>query len=117
MNITLDQLTRAQHDPAKRPALAIDMLGGRVGDEVRAQLQRLLVERRRKHVVDDQLGAMRLGDLGYARDVDELDGRIGRRLDEHHLGVRRMARSKFARSRPSTSVEGTPKRGIRSSTT
>ena len=29
----------------------------------------------------------------------------------------RMARSKFAGSRPSTSVEGTPKRGIRSSTT
>ncbi len=48
----------------------------------------MLVERGGEHVVDDELGAMRLGDLGDGLDVDQLERRVGRRLDEHHLGVR-----------------------------
>ena len=105
-------------DAAEAAPLAVDVLGRRIDDAVGAELQRALQERRREDVVDDERRAGRVGDLGHGGDVDELERRVGRALEEERLGVRAARRRARRRGRvPSTSVEATPKRGRSSSTT
>ena len=84
-----DDLLGRQDATAEHAALAVNVLGRRIDDDVGAELERALVERRREHVVDDELGAGRVRDLGHRGDVVDLQGRIGRRLHEEHLGVLR----------------------------
>jgi hypothetical protein len=64
------------------------MLGGGVDDHMRAQLQRLLEQRRREHVVDHDAGADLVGELGNAGNVDHFERRVGRAFQEEHLGIR-----------------------------
>ena len=88
VDVVVDELLRAQNDAAEAAALAVDVLGGRVDDAVGAELQRALPERRREYVVDHHGRAGRMRDLAHLRDVDDLEGRVGRRFHEHGLGVR-----------------------------
>ncbi len=106
-----------EHDATQRPALSVDMLGCRIGDEVRTEFQRMLVERRCKDIVDDELGTVGVRDLRHGLDVDELDRGIGRRLDEHDLRVGSHGLREIVRIAPVDECRGTPKRGISSSTT
>ena len=87
MIIVDDDLLARQDAAAEHAALAVDVLGRRIDDDVGPELERALVERRREHVVDDELGAGAVRDLGDRRDVVDLQGRIGRRLHEEHFGV------------------------------
>ncbi len=77
----------AEYRAAETAALPVDVLGGRVDDDVGTVLKRPLAERRRKHVVDDDDGADLLGELADSADVDQLQRRVGRCLEEEQLGV------------------------------
>ena len=70
MVVVQDQFFGAQDDAAEDAALAVDVLGRRIDDAIGAERERALVERRGEHVVDDQLGAGLMRDLGDRRDVD-----------------------------------------------
>ena len=73
--------------PPRHAALAVDVLGRRIDHAIGAERQRALVERRGEHVVDHQLGAGVVRDLGDRGDVDDFERRIGRRFQEERLGV------------------------------
>ena len=92
----VDPFARRQHDAAQTTALAVDMLGRRVDDHVRAQLQRVLVERRGEDVVDHEGRAppcptVRLADGRDAGDVHQLQRRVGGAFaeGEHGFGPHR----------------------------
>ena len=72
---------------AEAAALAIDVLGRRVHDDVRTELQRLLQRRRAEAVVDHQQRLVGMGNLGQSGDIHQLGQRVGWRLDEQQLGV------------------------------
>ena len=59
------------YDAAKAAALTVNMLGGRIDDDMRAELQRLLVKRGRKDIVHDQLRACFIGHFGHGGDIDD----------------------------------------------
>ncbi len=81
------ELFRAEHGAAETAALAVDVLGRRVDDDVGAVRERPLQERRREDVVDDGQRADLAAELGDGGDVDEVERRVGRRLEEERLGV------------------------------
>ena len=108
LQVVVDVILRAEHRAAETAALAVDVLGRRIDDDVGAVLQRPLQQRRREHVVDDDDGADLLGDLADGGDVDQLQRRIGRRLEEEQLVLGRTAFCQASRSRPSISVEVMP---------
>ena len=118
VQILVDPFLVRQDDAAEAAALAVDMLGGRVDDDMRAELERLLLQRRGEDVVDDQPRADRIGELGDDGDVDHLQRRVGRALQEEQLGVRpdRLF-PRFAVSVPSTSVVSMPYFGSKVSIT
>ena len=84
----LDELLRAEHHAAQAAALAVDVLGGGIDDAVGAELERLLIERCRKYIVDDEGGARRVGDVGDRLDIEHVQRRIGRSLQKERLRVR-----------------------------
>ena len=66
------------HRAADHVAVAVDVLGGRVHDEVGAEPQRLLPGRRQEGVVDHHQRAGRLGQRGHGGDVGDAQQRIAR---------------------------------------
>jgi hypothetical protein len=54
-------------------------------DDVGAQLERALKVRRHERVVDTQISPCRLARSAIARDVDQLEHRVGRRLEPQQL--------------------------------
>ncbi|MCY1233594.1 hypothetical protein D9M72_461430 [compost metagenome] len=87
MQVLVDPFLVSKHDAAEAAALAIDMLGGGIDDDMGAEFQRLLEEWRRKDVVDDDLGADLVGELGHTGNVDDFERRVGRAFQEEDLGV------------------------------
>ena len=87
----------AEHRAAEHPALAVEILGGGMDDDVGAQFQRLLQRRRAEAVVDRQPGACGVSDVGQRADVAHFGERIGRRFDEEQSGVRLHRRAPFRR--------------------
>ena len=88
VQILVDPLLVGKDDPAEAPALAVDMLGRRIDDDMGAEFERLLLQRRREDVVDDDARADAVGDLRDRGDVDDFERRIGRAFEEEQLGVR-----------------------------
>ena len=80
----------AQHGPTQHPALTIQILGGRMHDNIGAQFQRALQHRRGKGVVHHQQHPMAMRKLGQRPDVGHLGGRIGRALDEEEARLARL---------------------------
>ena len=80
-------------DAADAVAVAVQVLGRAVHDEVGAELDRPLQARARERVVDDDLDAAPVRELGAAGDVGEPQHRVGRRLDEQHPRLGRIAAS------------------------
>ena len=77
--------------------MAAQVLGRAVDHEVGAELDRLLQIGRREGVVHGQQGPGLVGQLGDGGDVEDLQERIGRRLDPDEfrvLGVIRSWRSR-----------------------
>ncbi len=82
----------AVHDgTAQHSAVAVHVLGGGVGHDVRAPLEGAAVDRRGEGVVDDQRYAVGVGGLGEVLDIQHGQGGVGNGLTEHHLGVGRKA--------------------------
>ena len=80
---------RARADGARdHAALAVEVLGAGVDDEVGAELGRPLQRRRAEAVVHRQQRARVVRDRGQRRDVAHLGQRIARRLGEEQLRVR-----------------------------
>jgi hypothetical protein len=79
----IDERARARDDSADDVAMASEPCRHRVHDEIGTVLERRLRERRRKGAVDDdeRRGEDRLRERGDPPDVDDTEGRIGRRLD------------------------------------
>lgn len=74
-------------DAADHVRVAVEVLGGRVHDDVGAQAERALQHRRGKGVVDHDQQAVLARDRGDGGDIDQLEHRVGRGFDPHHLGA------------------------------
>ena len=88
VDVLLDEGLRRQDDAAEAAPLPVDMLGRRIHDAIGPELERLLPDRAREDVVDDERRPGLLGDGGDGGDVDDLQGRVGRALEEEDLGLR-----------------------------
>ena len=76
-----------QDGAADDVTVAVEVLGRRVHDHRRAQIERALQHRGRERVVDGDLRAGLGRDLGDGRDVDDLEHRIGGRLEPYEARV------------------------------
>ena len=88
VQILVDPLLVGKDDAAEAAALAVDVLGRRIDDDMRAELERLLLQRRGEDIVDDQPRADRVGECGDRGDVDHFERRVGRAFEEEQLRVR-----------------------------
>jgi hypothetical protein len=88
VDVLLDELLGGEDDAAEAAPLPVDVFCRRIDDAVGAELEGLLPNRAREYVVDHELGAGRAGDLGHRRDIDDLEGRIGRAFQEEHFRFR-----------------------------
>ena len=88
VQILVDPFLVGKHDAAEAAALAVDVLGRRIDDDMRAELQRLLLQRRGEDVVHHQPRADRVGERRDRRDVDHFERRVGRAFEEEQLRVR-----------------------------
>ena len=78
----------AVHDAAAHGgSVAVHVLGGGMGDDIRAPLEGTAVDGGGKGVVHDQGDAMGMGGLGELFDVQHGQGRVGDGLAEDGLGV------------------------------
>ena len=76
-----EQLRPLRHQGAEEQVgVAADELRGAVEDDVGAELERPLAQRRRERVVDDDERAARVGDLGGGADVGDTEQGVRRRL-------------------------------------
>ena len=75
MNVGLDELLGCEDHAAKAAPLPVDVLSRRIDDAIGSELQRLLPDRRREHVVHHQLRPDLTGNRGDGLDVDDLQGR------------------------------------------
>ena len=78
----------AVHDStAQHCAVAVHVLGGGVGHDVRAPLKGAAVDRRGEGVVHDQRHTVGVSSLGKLLNVQHGQGRVCDGLAQHHLGV------------------------------
>ena len=75
------------HDAADAGAMATDVLGQRVHDDVRAMLEGAAENRRGHGVVDDQRHAMSMRRVGQRCEVDDIAGRVADGFAEYRLGA------------------------------
>ena len=80
-------------------------------DEVGAVRERLHQVRRRERRIDEQRQAVLVRERRDARDVEHVEARIAERLAEQEPRLGRIAARQASRSRGSTNVVSTPKRG------
>jgi hypothetical protein len=94
----LHQLFPANHRAAHHIRMTAQVLRRTMDNEVGAELDRLLQIRRREGVIDGKDGGGFMGQCGDSGDVHDLQERVGRRLDPHHLGRRRDDLAKAVRA-------------------
>ena len=87
VQVLVDPLLVRQDDAAEATALAVDVLGGRIDDDVSAEFQRLLLQRRGEDIVHHQPRADRIGDRCHRRDVDHFERRVRRAFEEEQFRV------------------------------
>ena len=73
----------ADHRAGQHVAVAVQVLGGGVHDEIGAERQRPRQHRRRHRVVHGHPRAGGMGEPAHGGEVGDLPGGIGRRLDPH----------------------------------
>ena len=80
----LDELARPYDQARGDVAVAVEVLGRGVDDEVDAESKRALIEARSECVVRDDDRALRMGQRGNSFEVCQRHGRVGRglRVDE-----------------------------------
>ena len=82
LEIVLDLFRLAEDRAAKRAALAVHVLGRRIDDPVSAERERFLQDGRGEDVVDDEFAAGGVGEVSHGADIDRVEQRVGRRLDD-----------------------------------
>ena len=87
MQRLVDERLRGENDAAEAATLPVDMLRRRIDDNVGAELEGLLQERRREDIVDDEPRARLMREIGDGFEVVDLEAGIGRRLEEKGLGL------------------------------
>ena len=87
VQVLIDPLLVRQDDAAKAAALAVDVLGGGIDDDMRAEFERLLLQRRGEDIVDDKPRAGLVGEFRHRSDVDYFQRRIGRAFEEEQFCV------------------------------
>ena len=75
------------HGAEQHVAVAGEVLGHRVHDDVGAELERSLQQRRREGVVHDREHAALAGRRQQGRQVGDLEQRVGRRLEPEQVGA------------------------------
>ena len=103
------------HRAGEHVAVAVQVLGGGVHDEIGAELDRPRQHRRRHRVVDGHPRAGGMGEPAHGGEVGDLPGGIGRRLDPHKAGRRRGGSRLPPPAGPS--CRRTPRRAPRSART
>ena len=83
---TRDVVALAKHGATHHASLTVNVLGGRVDHHIGAQLERSLERRRCKHVVNNHDGARGVCQSAHLGHVHDVLHRVGRRLEEHHIG-------------------------------
>ena len=78
----VDEVHWSEHGTTESTALAVDVLGRRIDDDVRPVLQWLRENGRPEDVVHDDLGASGMGQLAHGSDVDQFHHRVARGLEE-----------------------------------
>src|SRR5262249_45698145 len=79
------------YDAADDIGMAVEILGRRMHNHVESELKWTLHVRTRKRVVRDGHGTKSASDFGDLLEVDELEHRVGRRLDPDEPGTRRRS--------------------------
>ena len=82
-----DIFHRFDHHAAECGAVAGEVFGRRVDDDVGAETQRVAQERGWHGVVDHERHAVRMRDLGDSRDVEHRKARVAERFGKHRAGV------------------------------
>ena len=85
--IVLDEFLRRQDGATETAPLAVDVLGRRIDDDVGAERERLLQERGRKDVVDDEEAAGAVGQPCDLGEIDDLHRRVRRAFAEGEGGA------------------------------
>ena len=108
----VDELLRPEHGAAEGAALAVDVLGRGVDDDVGAELERLGEDRRAEDVVDDDLRAGGVGEVASRRAMSTSSciGLLGVSKKTAVVGSESASRH-WSRSAPSTKTVSTPQRG------
>ena len=75
-----------EHRPAKAATVAIDMLRCRIDDNVGPQLQRFLIQRRCKDVVDNHQRTGGMGHLGDGSNIHQIEHRVRRTFKKYRFG-------------------------------
>src|SRR5712672_1291601 len=88
VDIVLDEFFRTQDDAAEAAALAVNMLCCGIDHAVGAEFERMLIERRRKNIVDHEGGTRLMRDIRDGLDVENVEGRVGWTFEKERLGVR-----------------------------
>src|SRR3954447_24046540 len=86
MDMRIDELEGGEDHAAETAALSVDMLCRGIDDAVGAKFERLLQERRRKDIVDDEPGAASMHDFRDYRNVEDIEAGIGRGFQKGGLG-------------------------------
>src|SRR5690606_38628601 len=87
MQMLVDPVLVGEDDAAETTALTVNMLGGGIDDNMSAEFQRLLLQWRCKHIIDDEACTCGIGDLGHGCNIDHFKRRIGRAFKEEQLGA------------------------------
>ena len=82
MDLVFDQIAAAENDAAQTSAMPVDMLGRRIDDTIGPKLERLLQDRRRKNIVDNEAGAMFMRNRRQSPRVIDFEAGIGRRFEK-----------------------------------
>ena len=69
-------------------ALAVEIFGRRMHDQIGAQIKRTLQDRRAEAIVDGDEDVPRMCDVAQRPDIRDFGQRIGRRLQEEELRIR-----------------------------
>ena len=67
--------------------MSIHILGGRVCDDIRSELKRTAVDRRRDRIIYNQWYSMLVRDTCYALNVQDTYIRVGKRLTKNEFGI------------------------------
>lgn len=81
-----DLIVQHHHKAGVHLGMACQVFGGRMDDDIRAQIERLLQVRRDERVVDDGQRAVSVRDGRDAVDVVDLQQRVGQRLEIYGAG-------------------------------